>query len=479
MDVPTKLMPLNERLLIPEAKTGKWAAVFCPWRTKRFEPGGLVMELRQACSDVCIIALLSEEYEDMEHVLHVTDFAVCKSDAADRVRQTTELALAKAARMRILRLQARLDGMRGISSSLAHQFENALGGMMMGLELISKKTRPGEEIHELNRGVIELVSRGRLLVQNLSVFSGNLASVVSVVQPGNLVDMALSDTCDGLGDDYEVVSNFQRDMPGIVTDGSQMRRCLDAVLKNAIEAMPDGGALRVEAGVFNADTQFCASRPGIRPGRYVRFCVSDTGCGMEPDILPRVFEPFFSTKSGESRFGLGLSMVYGFVRSSGGSVEIESIPDKGTTVEMLLPAQREPSRPAMVVSSPEASAKATILVVDDELDIRNMLGKALQGLGYKVLLAEDGNGAVELFEEHDRSIDLVIMDFLLPGLNGLDACAMLRERAPDLKVVLITGYGIRENSEEIKRLKIDNVIRKPFRVPHLVSTICRCLGHTT
>jgi CheY-like chemotaxis protein len=230
---------------------------------------------------------------------------------------------------------------------------------------------------------------------------------------------------------------------GVFADPNQLENALLNLCINARDAMPDGGSLTIETANGILDTE-AARMLELQAGAYVSLSVSDTGSGMTPDVIARAFDPFFTTKPIGEGTGLGLSMVYGFVRQSGGQARISSEPGKGTKVSLYLPryagAQDAAQEPADTAIAP-AGGGEMVLVVDDEASVRMLVKDVLDDLGYATLEAEDGNAGLEILRS-GRRIDLLVTDVGLPGgLNGrqlADAAIQLR---PQLKILFITGYA--------------------------------------
>jgi CheY-like chemotaxis protein len=228
-------------------------------------------------------------------------------------------------------------------------------------------------------------------------------------------------------------------------DPNQLESAILNLAINARDAMPDGGKLVIETANAHLDDAYAAQQRDVVPGQYVAICVTDTGTGMPADVIARAFDPFFTTKPIGQGTGLGLSMVYGFAKQSEGHARIYSEPGRGTTVKIYLPRHRgddEQTEPAMVVSeAPRAGAGETVLVVEDEPVVRDLIVEILQELGYQPLQATDGLSGLKVLQSK-RRIDLLVTVVGLPGgINGRQLADQARERRPDLKVLFITGYA--------------------------------------
>jgi CheY-like chemotaxis protein len=256
-------------------------------------------------------------------------------------------------------------------------------------------------------------------------------------------------------------------------DPNQLESAILNLAINARDAMPDGGKLTIETCNAHLDDAYVARQRDVTPGQYICICVTDTGMGMSREVIERAFEPFFTTKPLGQGTGLGLSMVYGFTKQSEGHLKIYSEQGQGTTIKIYLPRHRgsvaaDESREA--AEPPRAEAGETILVVEDEPVIRDLIVEVLRDLGYRALEAADGPSGLKILQTRER-IDLVVTDVGLPGLNGRQLADHARERRPGLKVLFITGYA--ENAT-IASGFLDpgmEMITKPFAVEALATKV--------
>jgi CheY-like chemotaxis protein len=246
---------------------------------------------------------------------------------------------------------------------------------------------------------------------------------------------------------------------------------------NARDAMPQGGSLTIETANVTMDEAEAGQNEDMTPGDYVRIAVSDTGSGMPPEVLEKVFEPFFTTKEVGKGSGLGLSMVYGFIKQSRGHVHIYSEIGQGTTVELCLPhslvtvTQEEPADETPVL----AKGSERILVVEDDEDLRDVLTSILRDQGYEVVEAENGKQAINHLKD-DEKFDLLFTDVILPGgINGVEIAEEARRMQPDVKVLLTSGYA---ENETVQSGKLDpgvTLVNKPYREKELLETVRKML----
>jgi CheY-like chemotaxis protein len=242
------------------------------------------------------------------------------------------------------------------------------------------------------------------------------------------------------------------------------------VALNARDAMPEGGTLTIRTSKVEV-TEPPATGDDLKPGAYAELALEDTGCGMTPEVVARVFEPFFTTKAGGRGTGLGLSMVYGFAKQSGGTVMIVSEPRRGTTVRIVLPlAGRDVQAAAFSVAPVDMPAVArTILVVEDEPDVRNIVRRQLESLGHRVLVAEAATEALLLVNvKGPGAPDLLLVDVMLAtGMNGIDLANAARGVRPDLPVIFISGYTAVPEAQHRIRETGATLLSKPFTTPQL------------
>jgi len=243
--------------------------------------------------------------------------------------------------------------------------------------------------------------------------------------------------------------------------------------------MPNGGTVTIETSNADLDNVQAAELRDVAPGQYVCLCVTDSGVGMSPAVRARAFDPFFTTKPLGQGTGLGLSMVYGFAHQSEGHVRIDSESGQGTTVKLYLPRYRGAVEEIAAAASIESSAGAqdgeTVLVIEDETSVRELVIEVLHDLGYRALQAADGPSGLKILQSGDR-IDLLVTDMGLPGLNGRQVAEAAREQRPDLKVLFITGYA--ENAALAHGFLAPGMemVTKPFAVDALAARIRDMIG---
>jgi CheY-like chemotaxis protein len=262
----------------------------------------------------------------------------------------------------------------------------------------------------------------------------------------------------------------------IEADPVQLEAAILNLALNSRDAMPDGGRLTIETSNAFLDEQYARRHPDVAAGQYVQIAVTDTGTGMSPEVADKVFEPFFTTKTAGQGTGLGLSQVYGFMKQSGGHVAIDSKPGEGTTIKLYLPRFFAEAEEDSDIDTPQAhaggtAAGGTILVVEDDDEVRGYVAAILRELNYRVFDARDAGGALDIFAKHGDEIDLLLTDVVLPGENGRKLADEATARHPKLKVLFMTGYS-RDAIVHQGRLNPGvEVIQKPLTQESLAAKI--------
>jgi CheY-like chemotaxis protein len=260
--------------------------------------------------------------------------------------------------------------------------------------------------------------------------------------------------------------------PAIISaDPVQVEQALMNLAVNAMDAMPEGGKIIIETERATLDEEFCRTHLGARPGEYVLLTISDTGHGMNKEILGHVFEPFYTTKEVGKGTGLGLATVYGIIKTHEGYILCYSEPDIGTTFKIYLPALVQSGHWREAGEDQFKGGDETILLVDDEQYIRELGVELLTDVGYEVLTATDGENAVELYRKEQKRIDLVILDLVIPGMGGKKCYEEILKINPLAKILIVSGYSVNGPGQEAMEAGAKGFIGKPFDVSNMLITI--------
>ncbi len=394
--------------------------------------------------------------EDRGHVL--------RDDAGTAVRMVGAMwdATERLALEAQLRQAQRLEAIGQLTGGVAHDFNNLLTVIMGNAELLAETHPPGTSEHEFLMMISASAQRGADLTRRLLTFARKQAleaRVVDVNQQIGQIDALLRHT---LGSDIRMDFQLAADLWPALVDPAQLENALLNLCLNARDAMPQGGWLTVETSKASVDEASADPERALAAGDYVQLAVSDTGTGIPPEHLARVFEPFFTTKDEGKGSGLGLAMVYGFIRQSGGHINIYSELGRGTTVKLYLPrgsdaAAVETAAPVMALPR---GAEHILLVEDDDL-VRDYTSYVLQQLGYTIHPAVDGKAALEMLAG-EVPIDLLFTDIVMPGMNGFAVAEEAVKLRPGLKVLYTSGYTRQAAARQEPDMALSQMLSKPY-----------------
>ena len=373
-------------------------------------------------------------------------FAKVTRDVTERHRAQEML---EQTRERLLQWQ-KMEAIGQLTGGVAHDFNNLLTIVIGNLETAQRHLGglSGGVASRLKRALDNAMrgaQRAATLTQRLLAFSRQQPLDPKPLDVNKFIAAEVEFLQRSLGETTEVEAVGSAGLWPVEVDAHQLDAALLNLAVNARDAMPNGGKLTIETSNAFLDQDYCSANPEVIPGQYVMIAVSDNGTGMMANVVERAFEPFFSTKSMGQGTGLGLSQVYGFIKQSKGHIKIYSEAGEGTCIKIYLPRllqdidhSDEEEQAAAAVEGP---GHETILVVEDDRDVRAYLVELLRDLNYRVLSAHDAVSALGLIENGDIRIDLLLTDVVLPGMNGRQLAEQAKNRRPDLKVLFTTGYS--------------------------------------
>jgi PAS domain S-box-containing protein len=379
------------------------------------------------------------------------------------ITEETAKAQELAATQEALRQAQKMDAMGQLTGGVAHDFNNLLTPIVGSLDLLQRQGLGGTREQRLIAGAIQSADRAKTLVQRLLAFARRQPLQASAVDVGQLVHGMADLLASTTGPQIRVVVEIAPDLPPAKADPNQLEMALLNLGVNARDAMPDGGTLRISASSEHIDRQLGS----LKRGDYVRLSVADTGVGMDEATLARAVEPFFSTKGIGKGTGLGLSMAHGLAAQLGGALTVKSRVDVGTNVELWLPLSDMALSPGDRLAIPVlgSDVRGLALLVDDEEFVRASTADMLEGLGYQVQEAVSAEAALTLMRDGLRP-DVIITDHLMPGMTGVDLARTVRERAPNLPVLIVSGYAEAEGiAPDLPRLT------KPFKSVELEASL--------
>ncbi|MBQ1497172.1 MAG: PAS domain-containing protein [Sphingomonas sp.] len=347
-----------------------------------------------------------------------------------------------------LRHSQKMETVGQLTGGVAHDFNNLLQIVTGNLDILQRNLPPDQpRLARAAGAAMNGAQRAAVLTQRLLAFSRRQPLAPERTDPNRLI-AGMSDLLHrSLGETVEVeIVQAARIWP-VEVDANQLENALLNLAVNARDAMPQGGKLTIETANTHLDSHYAAQDAEVTPGQYVLICVSDTGTGMDEETLAHAFEPFFTTKEVGRGTGLGLSMVYGFIKQSGGHVRIYSERGDGTTVKIYLPRVHGTARDAAAAHAPappapQGNVDETILVCEDDENVRAYTVEVLRELGYRVIEAGDGPAALAALDAEREAIDLLFTDVVLPGgMTGAVLAAEAHAKRPDLRILFTTGYA--------------------------------------
>ncbi len=416
-------------------------------------------------------------------VLDITERKVTENLLSDRVAERTAALEAEiAARDRVeaaLRQSQKMEAVGQLTGGIAHDFNNMLTGVIGAMDIIKRRLKDGryDDLDRFLDAATTSAQRAAALTARLLAFSRQQSLDAKPTDIDALLrsleDLLRRTIPENVA--LRIVSDESVDTA--IVDANQLENAILNLAINARDAMPDGGQLTIESRVVDLDDAYVAKQPDIEPGRYVIVSVSDSGVGMAPELLEKAFDPFFTTKPIGQGTGLGLSMVYGFARQSGGQVRIHSQIGRGTTVSIYLRASTEASDTgprAPVADAPDGNGQSVLLVEDDP-SVRMLVRDVLEELSYRAIEAEEATAAIAILRS-DAPIDLMVSDVGLPGINGRQLAEIARSHRPDLPILFVTGYA--ENAANRAGFLGTNMamITKPFAIESLSAKIREMLA---
>src|ERR1700730_14615834 len=379
-----------------------------------------------------------------------------------------EIASREQAQAALLQAQ-KIEALGQLVGGVAHDFNNLLMAVIGNLDLLSKKLGEDARLQRLLSGAMEGARRGATLTQRLLAFARKQELKAQATDVRSLVEDMMGLIDRSVGPMVRVELEAEGIVPAVDVDPNQLETALLNLAVNARDAMVSGGVLTIGLTVQNVDDD---DKLGILPGRYAVLSVKDTGEGMDSETLVKAVEPFFSTKGVGKGTGLGLSMVFGLAQQSGGALRLESAPSSGTTATLWLPIATDSSVPSTRTPNvvTQASARARILFVDDDLLIAGSTVALLEDLGHEVIEAHSGREALQLLRE-GLPTDLLITDHAMPGMTGIELAREVRRQRPQLPILLATGFAELEGGKAVDVARL----AKPYTQAQLATEIARLL----
>lgn len=404
-------------------------------------------------------------------------------------KSTHEMAERRRAEDRAAKLRSQLEqaqkmeALGTLAGGIAHDMNNVLGAIMSAASMLERDIKPEGASAEDIQDILVAARRGRGLIRNLLGFAHKGTMIKEVVSLEEMIAGVIRLLKRTIHKKIEIESRFSSGLFLIEADRSQMEQSLINLCINSVAAMRDQGKLtvslkRAELAQKDADGSLYLEPNRLVGGKYYKIDVTDTGQGMDEEMLEHIFEPFYTTKPRGQGTGLGLYMVYGTVKDLGGAIRVTSQTGAGTTVTLMLPDRGiEAVRDEVVAPIPKLDrGRGRILLVDDEVLIRRTGNRLLKRLGFEVVLAENGAEALAVFDKEKEHLSLVILDLIMPELDGTETFFKLRERDSGAKILISSGYEKNEKVELLLTSGAAGFLQKPFELEELTKGINNALG---
>ena len=390
----------------------------------------------------------------------VVNFVEVGYDVTEQISLEDQLAQAQ-----------KLESIGLLAGGIAHDFNNILGAILGYASFMKNKMSEDHQFYKYVDMIERSAIRAAELTSQLLAFARGGKYNVTPVNLNRIVLDTLGIIQSTFDKSIIVEKNLPQDIPTVEADPGQMQQVVMNLCVNARDAMPGGGILRVETSEVELTENDTKSNIEAHPGRYVLLIVSDTGIGMDKQTVQRIFEPFFTTKEKGKGTGLGLSMVYGIVRNHGGFIRVESEPGKGTSFKVFYPASRKAEKKEAGAMEDVKGGSETILVAEDDEAMRELVKDILESGGYNVIAAENGEAAVEAYTKREDEINLVILDMIMPKMNGSEAFKSLKKINPDVLVLLSSGYSQDGKAQELLNEGVAGFLGKPYQVRELLEKV--------
>lgn len=366
----------------------------------------------------------------------------------------------------------RLESIGTLASGLAHDLNNIIAPILMCAPLL-RRNLPPEQVESLITTIESSASRGAQIVSQVLTFGRGVEGERKPLRIASIIGEVTQIASETFPKNIRIEHRTAPGLADILGDATQWHQVLLNLSVNARDAMPDGGVLRITADNFQVDAYYASMLEGISEGPHIAIEVSDTGSGIPPHVVERIFDPFYTTKKLGKGTGLGLSTVLGIVKDHGAAIDLKTRVGSGTTFRIIVPAADVAS--GAMPTAPEASFEGglgeTVLVVDDEENVRNAAAMVIELYGYHALLAADGTEALALYAQNASTIDAVLTDITMPFMDGVALIGALRRMQPLLPVIASTGQGENARLAELKELGIEWILQKPYSADLLLHTL--------
>jgi PAS domain S-box-containing protein len=396
-------------------------------------------------------------------------------DVSDQLRAGKEKQLLEEQ----VRQAQKMESVGRLAGGVAHDFNNLLTIINGYSDVLLREVSPAEPRYGFVSEIRKAGERAVGITRQLLAFSRRDAIAPTVLNPNEVILELEQMLRRLLGESIALTLRLSPAAGPVFSDAGWLTQILLNLVANSRDAMAAGGELTVETAPATIDPEYCRRHAAAQPGEAVRITVRDTGCGMDEETRQRIFEPFFTTKPQGQGTGLGLSIVYGIVKSSGGWIEVESQPESGTSISILLPVSNGAgAAPAATSEMRPLNGDETVLLVEDDETVRTFAETALAGFGYDVVACANSEDAVALESGLDRSVQVLVTDLVMPGMSGIQLAALLLKRRPSIRVIFMSGYSREDLSAPGVAELHHAYVPKPFTAETLAAAVRAVLDGT-
>ncbi len=369
----------------------------------------------------------------------------------------------------------KMEAIGTLAGGVAHDFNNLLMGMQANLSLMRLEKNLAIPLDEQIQRIENQIQSGAALTRQLLGYVRKGQYVVSTVNLNRLIEETLH-VVQRTNKNITVQSLLSDEAAFIKADSGQMEMVLLNLFLNAVDAMPEGGRLTVSCRRVTGHADLEAPVPVGLNADFVEIIVSDTGFGMNQATQERIFEPFFTTKEVGRGSGLGLASVYGMVNNHGGYIQVESVPGQGATFTLFFPAADETIQEPIIMDKTALISGGTLLLIEDEPLIQKYCIEMIRSLDFEVIAASDGNNAIRIYKEQHTEIDLVILDMIMPGMDGCTIFRLLNEINPHVKVIIASGFTVDRRMDQMLSSGMHGYLKKPYTLDELAEEIANTLN---
>jgi signal transduction histidine kinase/CheY-like chemotaxis protein len=382
----------------------------------------------------------------------------------------------KAAMEAHLRQAQRMEALGTLAGGVAHDFNNIIAAIYGYSELAQLRCPEKSKLRNYVEQIATACIRAKNLVQQILTFSRRGITEKRLINISSVVEEALTLIRATFPSTIEIRQDLAAGLRDVLADETQIHQVVMNLCTNAYQAMGnDGGLLEISLTAVTVGNYDSSCYPVVSPGRYLKLIVADTGKGMEPAQMERIFDPYFTTKKPGEGTGMGLSTVHGIVKDHGGSIKVYSQPGVGTTIQVFFPLAKNDFQPSRADTASFSPGRGVILFVDDEEQLRDIGSELLEGLGYLVETRVDPMGTIEAFRLNPLKYDLLITDWTMPQMTGGKLARKVRKIRPDIPIILCTGLPAAIDDVALKEVGVRHVLPKPVALNRLAAAVTKTL----